>query len=155
MHKLTTRLCRENQTVVIEDLNVSGMLAKSRLARAIADVGFHAFRRQLEYKSVRYGTILVVADRWYPSSKLCSRCGQHYGSLGLGNRVWSCTGCNARHDRDVNAAINLKRLATGVLRDAVCATRGESGDEVGHCHRHDAEGSRESNACQVRVQSTR
>ena len=114
MHKLTTRLCRENQTVVIEDLNVSGMLANSRLARAIADVGFHAFRRQLEYKSVRYRTTLVLADRWYPSSKLCSRCGQHCGSLGLGTRSWFCTGCYTQHDRDINAAINLKRLATGV-----------------------------------------
>lgn len=116
MHKLTTRLCRENQTVAIEDLNVSGMLANSRLARAIADVGFHAFRRQLEYKKIRYGTILVLADRWYPSSKLCSKCGQRYGSLNLGSRVWVCPSCNTRHDRDVNAAINLQRLATSALR---------------------------------------
>jgi putative transposase len=115
LHKLTTRLCRENQTVVIEDLNVKGMLANARLARAIADVGFNEFRRQLQYKAQRYGTIVLLADRWYPSSKLCSSCGRRYGELGLGERSWNCMHCGARHDRDVNAAINLQRLATGAL----------------------------------------
>jgi len=115
MHKLTTRLCRENQAVVIEDLNVRGILANARLARAISDIGFYEFRRQLQYKAVRYGTQLVLADRWYPSSKLCSACGAKYSALGLGERVWACTTCDALHDRDVNAAINLQRLATGVL----------------------------------------
>jgi len=115
LHKLTTRLCRENQALVIEDLNVSGMLANARLARAIADVGFYEFRRQLQYKAKRYGTTLVLTDRWYPSSKLCSACGVRNGSLGLGERVWSCGACGAQHDRDVNAAINLKRLATGAF----------------------------------------
>ena len=115
MHKLTTRLCRDNQTVVIEDLNVSGMLANARLARAIADVGFYEFRRQLQYKAERYGTTLVLADRWYPSSKLCSRCGIRYGELRLGERTWACDHCGAQHDRDVNAAINLQRLATGAF----------------------------------------
>jgi putative transposase len=115
MHKLTTRLCRENQTVVIEDLNVRGMLANARLARAIADVGFYEFRRQLQYKARRYGTTVVLADRWYPSSKLCSRCGTRYGELSLGERTWTCAHCGAWHDRDVNAAINLQRLATGAF----------------------------------------
>jgi putative transposase len=114
-HKLTTRLCRENQAVVIEDLNVSGMLANGRLARAIADVGFHEIRRQLAYKAARYGTTVVLADRWYPSSKLCSSCGTRHGTLALGDRVWTCDGCGTHHDRDVNAAINLQRLATGAL----------------------------------------
>ena len=112
-HKLTTRLCRENQSVVIEDLNVSGMLANARLARAIADVGFYEFRRQLQYKAQRYHTTLVLADRWYPSSKLCSSCGTRNGNLTLGERCWICAACGAHHDRDVNAAINLSRLATG------------------------------------------
>jgi putative transposase len=115
MHKLTTRLCRENQTVVIEDLHVSGMLKNARLARAIADVGFYEFRRQLTYKSGRYSTRIVVADRWYPSSKLCSCCGTRNGALALGERIWTCANCAAQHDRDVNAAINLQRLATGAL----------------------------------------
>jgi putative transposase len=118
LHKLTTRLCRENQAVVIEDLNVKGMLANARLSRAIADVGFYEMRRQLQYKALRYGTDLVLADRWYPSSKLCSRCGTKNGSLTLGQRSWTCGRCGAGHDRDVNAAINLQRLATGALAAA-------------------------------------
>jgi len=113
IHKLTTRLCRENQAVVIEDLNVCRMLANASLARTISDVGFHEFRRQLQYKSARYGTQLILADRWYPSSKLCSACGARYAALRLEERSWSCAGCGAHHDRDVNAAINLQRLATG------------------------------------------
>jgi putative transposase len=114
-HKLTTRLCRENQAVVIEDLNVSGMLANHKLARAIGDVGFYEIRRQLHYKAARTGTLIVLADRWYPSSRLCSGCGARNGELSLGERAWTCGSCGARHDRDVNAAINLERLATGAL----------------------------------------
>ena len=114
-HKLTTRLCRENQAVAIEDLNVSGMLANYKLARAIADIGFHEIRRQLQYKSARYGTRIVLADRWYPSSKLCSGCEVRNGDLVLSERTWTCAACGSRHDRDVNAAINLQRLATGAL----------------------------------------
>jgi putative transposase len=111
-HKLTTRLCRENQAVVIEDLNVQGMLANDRLARAIADVGFGMLRSQLEYKAKRYGTRLIVADRWYPSSRLCSVCDWKNEALTLKDREWTCPQCGSHHDRDLNAAINLKRLAT-------------------------------------------
>jgi putative transposase len=112
-HKLTTRLCRENQTVVIEDLHVKGMLANDKLARSLSDVGFGSIRKQLEYKAVRYGTQLIVADRWYPSSKLCSNCGFKRATLKLNERTWTCSKCGAHHDRDRNAAINLQRLATG------------------------------------------
>lgn len=111
-HKLTTRICRENQAVVIEDLHVKGMLANGKIARAISDVGFGMFRSQIEYKARRYGTQLVVADRWYPSSRLCSICGWKNESLTLKDREWTCPQCGTTHDRDINAAINLKRLAT-------------------------------------------
>ena len=111
-HKLTTRLCRENQALVIEDVNVKGMLANERLARAISDVGFGMFRSQLEYKAKRYGTHLIIADRWYPSSRLCSICGWKNEALTLRDREWVCAQCGERHDRDLNAARNLKRLAT-------------------------------------------
>ncbi|MDN5273091.1 RNA-guided endonuclease TnpB family protein [Chloroflexus sp. MS-CIW-1] len=111
-HKLTTRLCRENQAVVIEDVNVKGMLANERLARAISDVGFGVFRSQVEYKAKRYGTHLIIADRWYPSSRLCSKCGWKNEALTLSDREWVCAQCGERHDRDLNAARNLKRLAT-------------------------------------------
>lgn len=114
LHKLTTRLCRENQTVVIEDLNVKGMMANARLARAISDVGFGEFRRQMQYKSIRYGCHLMLAPRFYPSSKLCSTpgCGWKKEDLVLSERVWTCPHCGQIHDRDHNAAVNLERLAT-------------------------------------------
>jgi putative transposase len=112
VHKLTTRLCRENQAVVIEDLNVKGMLANDRLARAINDVGFGMLRSQIEYKAKRYGTRLIIADRWYPSSRLCSVCGWKNDALSLADREWTCPECGTHHDRDVNAALNLQRLAT-------------------------------------------
>jgi putative transposase len=112
IHKLTTRLCRENQTVVIEDLHVKGMLANDRLARAISDVGFGMIRSQMEYKANRYRTRLIIADRWYPSSRLCSVCGWKNEALTLGDRVWACPACGVIHDRDLNAARNLERLAT-------------------------------------------
>jgi len=111
-HKLTTQLCRKNQAIVIEDLNVAGMLKNEKLARAISDVGFGEIRRQLEYKSVRYDTRLIVANRFYPSSKLCSECGWKNESLTLKDREWTCQNCGLTHDRDKNAALNLKRLAT-------------------------------------------
>jgi len=111
-HKLTTRLCRENQAVVIEDLHVKGMLANDKLARAISDVGFGMFGLQMEYKARRYGTRLIVADRWYPSSRLCSVCGWKNEGLSLSDREWVCPECGTIHDRDLNAALNLKRLAT-------------------------------------------
>jgi putative transposase len=91
---------------------VKGMLANERLARAISDVGFGMVRAQLEYKARRYGTRLAVADRWYPSSRLCSVCGWKNEALTLTDREWTCPECDAHHDRDHNAALNLKRLAT-------------------------------------------
>jgi len=97
---------------VIEDLHIKGMLANKKLARAISDVGFGRLRSQLEYKVKRYKTRLVIADRWYPSSQLCSICGWKNKTLKLGDREWVCVRCGTRHDRDLNAAQNLKRLAT-------------------------------------------
>jgi putative transposase len=111
LHKLTTDLTRRFHTIVIEDLNVKGMLKNHCLARAIADMGFHEFRRQLTYKTARRGGTLIVADRWYASSKLCSNCGYKLASLDLGTRQWACPACQLIHDRDVNAAINLRGLA--------------------------------------------
>jgi len=111
LHKLTTSLTRRFHTIGIEDLNVKGMLGNRRLARAIADMGFYELRRQLEYKAAWRGSQVVVADRWYPSSKTCSCCGHVLERLTLGQRCWSCPGCDIKHDRDVNAAVNLRNLA--------------------------------------------
>jgi putative transposase len=111
LHQLTTRITRRFHTIGIEDLNVKGMLANGRLARAVADMGFYELRRQLAYKAAWRGGQVVVADRWYPSSKTCSGCGHRLVQLALSVRRWRCPGCGAEHDRDVNAAINLKNLA--------------------------------------------
>jgi putative transposase len=111
LHRASTRLVRENDVIVIEDLNVSGMVRNRRLARAISDCGWGEFRRQLAYKCERYGRDLVVIDRWYPSSKTCSACGHLLAGLSLGTRQWTCPSCGARHDRDLNAAKNI--LAAG------------------------------------------
>ena len=85
------------------------MLANRRLSRAITDLGFFEFRRQLEYKATLASSTVVVADRWYPSSKLCSSCGVKNEHLELSERTWTCVSCGTSHDRDVNAAVNLAR----------------------------------------------
>lgn len=109
IHKVTTNLAKNHSEIVVEDLNVSGMLANGKLSKAIADSGFYEFRRQLEYKTKLNGSKLVLAGRWFPSSKTCSSCGKKKESLSLSERTFSCE-CGFVCDRDVNAAINLVRL---------------------------------------------
>ncbi|GAB3798509.1 IS607 family element RNA-guided endonuclease TnpB [Micromonospora zhanjiangensis] len=111
LHKLTTRLARQHGTVVVEDLNVAGMLRNRRLARHIADAGFAEIRRQLAYKAGWNGGRLLVADRWYPSSKTCSGCGAVKTKLALHERQYTCQVCGLVIDRDHNAALNLAALA--------------------------------------------
>jgi putative transposase len=110
-HKLSTRLIRENQTVCIESLRVKAMVKHPTLAKAIHDVGWGEFVRQLEYKADWYGRTLIKIDRWYPSSKRCHACGHILDSLSLDIRQWACPACGIVHDRDVNAAKNI--LAVG------------------------------------------
>ncbi|MGY5858124.1 MAG: RNA-guided endonuclease TnpB family protein [Candidatus Thorarchaeota archaeon] len=107
LHKLTTYLAKNHGTIVIEDLNVSGMMKNRKLARAIADVGFYEFRRQLEYKCHWYGSELVIASRTFPSSKMCSQCGRRKKYLSLSEREYHCEQCGLVIDRDLNAALNL------------------------------------------------
>jgi IS605 OrfB family transposase len=112
-HQLSTRLVRENQTVVTEHLNVAG-LGRSHMAKSIHDAGWSSFVAMLEYKGSLSGRRVVRIDRWHPSSQLCSACGQRTGPKGLGAlkvRTWSCLACDTKHDRDVNAARNI--LAAG------------------------------------------
>lgn len=117
LHKLTTRLVRENQTLVIEDLTVRTMVRNRSLARAISDAAWSEFRSMLEYKADWYGREVIAVDRFFPSSKLCSHCGTLAEALPLKVRTWTCGSCGATHDRDVNAANNL--LAAG-LAVSVC-----------------------------------
>lgn len=111
IHKITTELVRDNQadTFVIEDLNVSGMLKNCRLSQAISDVSFYEFSRQMQYKCDWYGKNLITIGRFDPSSKRCSCCGEIKADLTLSDREWTCD-CGAHHDRDINAAINIKHF---------------------------------------------
>ena len=111
LHKATTRLAARYETVVMEDLNVTGMTANRKLARAVSDQGFGMARRMLAYKTARNGGTLLVADRWYPSSKTCSGCGSVKAKLTLKDRIFACDYCGHVEDRDVNAARNLLSLA--------------------------------------------
>ncbi|MEU8042505.1 IS607 family element RNA-guided endonuclease TnpB [Streptosporangium sp. NPDC049078] len=110
LHKLTTRLAAEYGTVVIEDLNVAGMLRNRRLARRVSDAGFGEIRRQITYKTGWNGEAVRVAGRWYPSSKTCSGCGAVKAKLPLHVRVFDCDDCPVVMDRDENAARNLAAL---------------------------------------------
>jgi putative transposase len=117
LHKLTTRLVRENQTLVIEDLTVRTMVKNRSLARAISDAAWSRFRSMLEYKAGWYGRDVIAVDRFFPSSKLCSHCGTLQPEMPLNVRTWTCDSCGTAHDRDVNAANNV--LAAG-LAVSVC-----------------------------------
>jgi putative transposase len=116
LHKLSTRLIRENQTVCVEALAVKQLVLNHRLAQAISDASWGELVRQLEYKAVWYGRTLVKIDKWYPSSKRCADCGQVLASLPLSVRQWTCPECGVFHDRDVNAAKNM--LAAGLAVNA-------------------------------------
>jgi putative transposase len=119
LHKLTTRLVRENQTIAVEDLAVKNMLKNHKLAQAIADASWAELVRQLEYKCQWYGRTLVKIDRWFPSSKRCGKCGHIVDKLPLDVRQWDCPECGTHHDRDINAAQNI--LAAG-LAVIVCGS---------------------------------
>jgi putative transposase len=110
LNKLTTHLAKNHSQVVIEDLNVSGMMKNHCLAKSIADLGMYEFRRQLTYKCELYGSELIIANRFFPSSKTCSSCG-HIQDMPLKERVFNCQQCNASIDRDLNAARNLEHQA--------------------------------------------
>jgi putative transposase len=108
LHKLSHKLVNENQVIIVEDLAVKNMVRNHCLAKAISDCGWSSFVGMLEYKCERSGKILVKVDRFFPSSKTCSNCYQRVSSLPLDVRHWTCSSCGTNHDRDVNAAQNLK-----------------------------------------------
>ena len=125
LHKLSTRIIRENQTVIIEDLSVRNMVRNHSLARAISDASWSELRRQLEYKADWYRRTVIAIDRFYPSSKTCSGCGHLAAGMPLNIREWVCTACGAVHDRDVNAAkvILAAGLAVAACGDGVRPAR--------------------------------
>jgi putative transposase len=115
---LTTALVKEHGTIVVERLNLAGMIRNRRMARALSDAAMGEIRNQLTYKTAWYGSRLVTADPFYPSSKTCSRCGWVKAKLSLGDRRFVCERCHVNLDRDDNAARNLARLAEPVTGSA-------------------------------------
>lgn len=111
LHKLTTYLAKNHGIVVIENLNVAGMMANHKLAKAIQDMGFYEFTRQLKYKAELYGSKIIQADRWFPSSKTCSNCGCKKDNLAISERIFNCLDCGFSIDRDLNASLMLEKLA--------------------------------------------
>ena len=114
-HKLTTKLVNENQVISVETLRVKNMLKNRKLSKAIADCNWGELTRQLAYKAEWYGRTLISIDQWFPSSKRCSNCGHTLDKLTLDVRHWTCPSCNTQHDRDVNAAKNIKAEGHSVL----------------------------------------
>lgn len=113
LHKLTYKLTSENQAICVENLAVSNMMKNHKLGQSISDAGWSEFVRQLEYKCEWRGKHLIKIDRFYPSSKTCSNCGWKNENLELKDRSWICGGCGETHDRDLNAAINIRNAGTG------------------------------------------
>jgi putative transposase len=125
LHRTSTRLVRDHDVIVVEDLAVKNMVRNRSLAKVISDCGWGTFRAMLEYKTAKAGRHLIVIDRWYPSSKTCSACGHLLAELSLKTRTWQCPSCGTRHDRDVNAAKNI--LAAGLAVTACGADVRHSG----------------------------
>ena len=117
LHNITTKIINENQVIVIEDLNVSGMMKNHRLAKSIQELGLYEMRRQLEYKSKWYGRKLVFVSRWFPSSKICCECGWKNNNLTLKDRKFICEECGNVIDRDMNAAINIEREGVRIYNE--------------------------------------
>lgn len=114
LHKLSTKVIRENQTIALEDLNVSGMVKNRKLSRAISDLGWRSFRTMLEAKAEIYGRDFRVINRWEATTQKCSCCGESGGKKELSLREWTCLFCGSEHDRDINAALNIIKVAGGL-----------------------------------------
>ncbi len=115
LHKLTHRLCQGFKVICLENLNVKGMMKNHKLAKAISDMSFYEFKRELEYKATRFGNWISKVDQWFPSSKTCSNCGHQKTELKLSERTYYCNQCGFEVDRDLNAAINIEREGLRLL----------------------------------------
>ena len=115
LHKLSRRIVNENQVIAVEDLHVKGIMSNHCLAKATGDAGWGMFTGFLEYKAARAGKAFIKCDRWYPSSKTCSECGSVCDKMPLDVRAWTCAHCGAHHDRDINAAKNIRAEGLRIL----------------------------------------
>jgi putative transposase len=129
LHNITTRIINENQVIILEDLNVNGMLKNRKIAKSIQELGLYKLRRQLEYKSLWYSRELVFVSRWYPSSKTCCECGWKNDNLTLKDREFICCKCGNVIDRDINASINIKNEGIRILKEKIGQRLPESFDE--------------------------
>lgn len=125
LHHITNQLLDENQVIVIEDLNVKGMMKNHNLAKSIQELSLYRFKEMLRYKANWYGNHIVEIDRFYPSSKLCSNCGHKNNELKLSDREWTCSSCGTKHDRDLNAAINILNEGKRILNNKIPIRYGE------------------------------
>ncbi|XWK88185.1 MAG: transposase [Phormidium sp.] len=123
LHKLSTKVVSENQTIVLEDLNVSGMVKNRQLSRAISQQGWREFRVLVEAKSQKYGRNFVAINRWEPTSQTCSECGYKWGKIDLSIRSILCLNCGTEHDRDENASVNIEMVGMGHRHDLKCTSR--------------------------------
>lgn len=130
LHNITTYLVNNYDVICVEDLDVSGMLSNHKLAKAISDTSFYQFRSMLEYKCKWYGKELSIIDRFYPSSKTCSNCGWKKEDLTLSDRIFKCEKCGIEIDRDLNAALNIKRVGVDILYNRIQRDEITSLDEV-------------------------
>jgi putative transposase len=119
LHKISNKLLNENQVIVMEDLSVSNMVKNHKLARSLQELSLYRFKEILRYKSNWYGRDLVEIDRWFPSSKLCNKCNYKNTELTLKDRTWTCPDCGESHDRDINAAINIKKEGIKILSNKI------------------------------------
>ncbi len=133
LHKLSTKVVSENQTIVLEDLNVSGMIKNRKLAKAISQQGWHEFRALCEAKCEKYGRDFRVISRWEPTSQICCSCGFRWGKLALKVRALKCLSCGTDHDRDENAAKNINKVGTGHCHDSKRAGSDSKTTSVASC----------------------
>ncbi len=134
LHKLSYKLASDSQAVIVENLHVLGMIRNHKLAKSISDVGWGTFTNFLDYKLERKGAKLVEIDRWFPSSKLCQKCFYQIGEMPLDVREWTCPHCKTHHDRDGNAAINIRAEGIRMIKaegSAVSAVGGEVSPKLG------------------------
>ncbi|MBG1271456.1 RNA-guided endonuclease InsQ/TnpB family protein [Nostoc sp. WHI] len=123
LHKLSTKVVSENQTIVLEDLNVSGLVRNRKLSRVISQQGWREFRVLVEAKSEKFGRKFVVISRWEPTSQTCSDCGYRWGKIDLSVRSVLCLNCGTEHDRDENASVNIEKVGIGHCHDSKCTSR--------------------------------